>query len=484
MSIASFGMLFGSLIAGPMANFIGRKWTCILGTCLSLTLGYALIPFAQYVWMIYLGRFFNGVGLGFSLTVSTLYIMEISTPNMRQGLAVVPAIAGTLGVLTCQCLGAVLNWRWLSITLTCLNAPFLLMLIFIPETPVYLIGTEQIERAHKVLRMLRGRQWDITKELTDLKVASEGTEKHRMAVSEIISSSVIKPFLMSLVLMFFFQFSGINIILQYTVDIFQTAESSINEFMANIFLGLALLTSNIISLFIASKMRRRLMLLLSSMGISLSLIAMGVYFYLKSQDSSAADELTPIAEKLLNDVQGGNSLNSISMTSAVKNEDYQQPLELENESSTENSGGYLDNFGWLPLFLLMLYIFFFNIGYGAMIWITVAEILPQHVRSVTNSLSVGFTCVCSFLTSHTYMPMKESLKAEGVFWLYGGFSLLGFMFILIFVPETRNKSEAEIQEYFLSSSQRRARDNNQNNSNIQNNENGQQPTESANETSD
>ena len=62
MSIASFGMLFGSLIAGPMANCVGRKWTSILGTCLTLSLGYALIPFAQQLWMILLARFFMGAG--------------------------------------------------------------------------------------------------------------------------------------------------------------------------------------------------------------------------------------------------------------------------------------------------------------------------------------------------------------------------------------------------------------------------------------
>ena len=61
----------------------------------------------------------------------------------------------------------------------------------------------------------------------------------------------------------------------------------------------------------------------------------------------------------------------------------------------------------------MIYIFFFNLGYGAMIWITVAEILPLHVRSVATSLAVSFTCVCSFLTSHTYNDLKGKTK---IFW--------------------------------------------------------------------
>ena len=97
---------------------------------------------------------------------------------------------------------------------------------------MYLIHTEQIETAHRVLRILRGPHWDITKELTDIKVASEGRDRERYKVTyrDFLSSTVLQPFLLALTLMFFFQFSGINVILQYTVDIFQSADSSVEEF--------------------------------------------------------------------------------------------------------------------------------------------------------------------------------------------------------------------------------------------------------------
>ena len=110
--------------------------------------------------------------------------------------------------------------------------PFLIFLFFIPESPVYLIHTEKIETAHRVLRILRGPHWDITKELTDIKVASEGRDRERYKVTyrDFLSSTVLQPFLLALTLMFFFQFSGINVILQYTVDIFQSADSSVEEF--------------------------------------------------------------------------------------------------------------------------------------------------------------------------------------------------------------------------------------------------------------
>ena len=125
-----------------------------------------------------------------------------------------------------------MNWQSLSIVCASLNVPFLIFLFFIPESPVYLIHTEKIETAHRVLRILRGPHWDITKELTDIKVASEGRDRERYKVTyrDFLSSTVLQPFLLALTLMFFFQFSGINVILQYTVDIFQSADSSVEEF--------------------------------------------------------------------------------------------------------------------------------------------------------------------------------------------------------------------------------------------------------------
>ena len=97
----------------------------------------------------------------------------------------------------------------------------------------------QIERAHKILRVLRGPRWNVTKELTDIKVALEGRETYNVRLRDFASATVWKPFLIALSLMFFFQFSGINVILHYTVDIFQSADSSVEEFQVNIFFFLA-----------------------------------------------------------------------------------------------------------------------------------------------------------------------------------------------------------------------------------------------------
>jgi len=295
-----------------------------------------------------------------------------------------------------------MGWQWLSIVCASLNVPFLFMLLFIPESPVYLISTEQIERAHKILRVLRGPRWNVTKELTDIKVALEGRATYNVRLRDFASATVWKPFLIALSLMFFFQFSGINVILHYTVDIFQSADSSVEKFQATIFLGISLVVSNLWTLFVANKMPRRAMLIFSTFGISSALIGMGVYFHFKG-----------LEEKLCLNGLSGNGTTSISTLST-------NGTDLTTGSGSEDlkcEAIYTHSIRWLPLLLLMIYIFFFNLGYGAMIWITVAEILPLHVRSVATSLAVSFTCVCSFLTSHTYNDLKGKTKNKINFFL-------------------------------------------------------------------
>ena len=166
------------------------------------------------------------------------------------------------------------------------------------------------------------------------------------------------------------------------------------------------------------------MLILSSLGISIALIGMGVYFYLKS-----LEKLECMMHELVlsNNSTETNVLLSTASAESLKSEETNLTEKSNCHATyTENIGMYtnythtsyntsalrwhLYTSGWLPMLILMVYILFFNLGYGAMIWITVVEILPLHVRSVATSLSVGFTCVCSFLTSHTYNDLKSEIK--------------------------------------------------------------------------
>lgn len=418
-SIAALGMLLGSLGVGSLCDAIGRKYTLLIGLPGCLGLAYICIALAVNVWMMYLGRVLAGAGLGISQTVSTLYIAEVATPEMRGPLAVIPAIAGTLGLLTTQILGSMLNWKNLAIVCACLNIPFTIMILFIPESPVYLVSKKKIEQAESVLVLLRGSTWDVKKELAELTKSLTGQIKYRVTMSDFFTKSVIKPFSVALGLMFFFQLSGISCILNYTPEIFRSASSSVDPYYATIYLGCALLISNGITLYIVGRVKRKIMMLTSAFGVSVTLAIMGLCYHL-------------------------NALKGAKETILL------QKAANETMESQENNEEQVDNsiLGWVPLFDLMAYIFFFNLGYGAMIWMTVAEILPTRTRSITNSLSVGFTSIISFIALWSFPLLEETLTRQGTFWLYAAISMLGFFFIAIFVPETKGKTEKEIQAYF------------------------------------
>ena len=288
-----------------------------------------------------------------------------------------------------------------------------------------------LDQAHKVLRILRGPNWNVTAELTDIKVAAEKSKanKRTWKARDFLEKEVWKPFLIAIALMYFFQFTAINIVLLFTPDIFKMSDPTstfIDEFKATILVGIALLISNIGTLLLADKMKRRLMLIFSAFGISVSLFGIGAFLHLISLEKIACSD-------------------NVNITVQNCTDESSQSVFFNSEDCPKI---HTESIQWLPLLLLMLYIFFFNLGYGAMIWITVVEILPQHVRTVATSFAVSQTCISSFLVSQTYMDLKEAITPRWVFWFYGILSLLGLLFIFIFVPETKGKTEAQIQQYF------------------------------------
>jgi len=418
IAIAAIGMIFGSLTAAPVSNAVGRKVTCIFGIGVVFSVAYGLFVVPVDISMLYLSRFLMGVGLGVSQSISTVYIAEISTPNVRGNLAVIPAMTGCLGVVSCQVLAKFLNWNQLAIVFASINIPFVLMVILMPESPVFLISRDRIEDAHKVLRRLRGKNWNVTKELTEIKKRTEGTgPSSRITISDFFLPHVMKPVAIAFTLMFFFQTSGINLVLTFAPQIFADV-TNIDQFLASIALGCALFASNTLTLLVAGKWPRRMMLLVSSLGCSITLAVMGFSYQVSDWEKECVNS---------------SNLDSEDRVSA----------KIEAEAACSYS------LNWLPVVDSMIFIFVFNLGYGSLVWMTVVEILPAHIRNLTNGLTVGWVGVLSFITSFSFpYLLSTSWAGQGAFWMYSLISFVGFLFIAIFVPETRGKTEDQIKVYF------------------------------------
>jgi len=104
-------------------------------------------------------------------------------------------------------------------------------------------------------------------------------------------------------------------------------------------------------------------------------------------------------------------------------------------------------YSWLTLLGLCLYIFFFGPGMGPMPWTINSELFPLWSRSVCYSITTAFNWFFNLLVSSTFLTLTETMTKQGAFWLYSLFGVIGFVFLFLFLPETKGRSlEADIRD--------------------------------------
>lgn len=152
--------------------------------------------------------------------------------------------------------GKWLNWSELAYLGSTLPVPFLLLMLIIPETPRWFVSKGKDERARKALQWLRGKQADVEPELKGIIKTHTDSERHSSSngLMQLLRRNNLKPLGISLGLMFFQQFSGINAVIFYAENIFIAAGSKIEGSTCSIILGIV----NFIAIFIATVLIDRL----------------------------------------------------------------------------------------------------------------------------------------------------------------------------------------------------------------------------------
>ncbi|KAF4520115.1 hypothetical protein B566_EDAN010271 [Ephemera danica] len=187
------------------------------------------------------------------------------------------------------------------------------------------------------------------------------------------------------------RFSGINDIVFYTEEIFKDAGGSVQGSKAAILVGASQVISTLISTIIVDRAGRRVLLILSGAVMAACCTALGLYFQLKAW---------------------GHSVSGL---------------------------------GWLPLSSLCLYFLVFSLGFGPIPWVMLGELFAPDIKGIASSI---VSSVCWFLTFLTTFVFQDVVRliGEGVtFWVFGGMCVLGVIFTVIVVPETKGKSLNEIQ---------------------------------------
>lgn len=272
---------------------------------------------------------------------------------------------------------------------------FVIFLVIAPETPYFLVKHNQKEKAEELLRRLRHQDEEyVKKELEDI-VKLTSSEVKAQWSDLIATKSAKRALFISVTLIISNQLCGINALLFYLQPIFEATGSEIRADLASIIVGFVLFISSFILPFIADRVGRKTLLIVSSLGMCLFMCIIGSFFYLKD------------------------------------NYDFYH-LDL--------SSAY-----FVPILCLICYIILFNLGIGPLPWTVSSELFPSNIKSTASSI-MSMTCwTMSFLVTKFFPSSNETLGRGPTFWVFGGFSFLSGMFCIVYVPETNRKTFLEIQ---------------------------------------
>ena len=394
-SIATFGALFGCPIAGWLVDRFGRKIS-LMCIAFPFIVGWFTIMLSDSVHFLCIGRLLTGVGSGMVTVISPMYIAEISTKEYRGMFGSGVQLAITLGILLVYALGLSFQWRTLAFVGLTIPVLSIFLVLRVPETPRYFLKSGRRQDALRALDWLRGPHHDIEDECRDIEESLDVDTSSTVSWSEFKKPELMKPLTVSMGLMALQQLSGINVVMFYTVSIFQSAGYKENGEMATVMIGMCQVVMTLVACWLMDKAGRRILLIAGSVGMAGTCFSMGLYYYISSTNADQASSIS-----------------------------------------------------WLALISLIGYIMAFSIGWGPIPMLVMSEVFPARARGAASAIACLTSWGFAFLVTKEFQSLQDVLGQHGAFWFFGGCCLFSLWFVWKYVPETKGKSLEDIELYFL-----------------------------------
>ncbi|XP_066248013.1 facilitated trehalose transporter Tret1-2 homolog [Euwallacea similis] len=393
-SIATLPMSSGCIVGGFLMEMIGRRMLHLL-TCIPCLMGWLLIAFSGHsIELLLAGRFLTGMCVGILSPVLLVYVAETSDPSFRGFLLPGVSFALNLGIAIAHIMGTYLKWKLVA-SLAC-TYPLLCFtfMLFVPESPTYLIKQGKIELATKGFMWLRSDSEESRSELNILisKQQHEATQpkktfgKHLQIFKK---PEFYKPLIILLVFFSTMQWSGNNPIAFYTINILkEVLGDSLNPYTSMLIMDAVRIVGSIIGCFGQRYMPRRLLMVLSCLGTLVSLLVLSIYSYLNI------------------------------------------------------------NIAWLAVLCLVSYIFFVNSGLLPLPYSMSGELFAQSSRGLGSGIVTLFNMILMFVLVKITPALFSELHTGGAFLLFGVSCLVGMVALIWLLPETKDKSLHEIEDFF------------------------------------
>jgi sugar porter (SP) family MFS transporter len=322
-----------------------------------------------------------------------VYISEVAPADARGWQVSLFQLAITVGILLAYLVdyafAGIQGWRWMFGLAVIPAAVFGLGMIFLPESPRWLLRRGNREAARAMLARIRGTA-EVDSELQEIEQSvAKAPESGRF--SDLFKRSLRPALVVGIGLAIFQQITGINTVIYYAPLIIQTAgiSSASGAILATAGIGAVNVLMTIFSMWLIDRRGRRFLLLTGIAGMTVTLFLLGFVFHMPNQSAGIA---------------------------------------------------------WLAVIGMMAYVGSFAISLGPIFWLLISEIYPLKIRNSAEGLAATFNWGANLLVTLTFLTLVEKLGPSPTFWLYGLCAIAAGLFSYYFVPETKGRTLEEIEE--------------------------------------
>ncbi|XP_075987278.1 facilitated trehalose transporter Tret1-like [Anticarsia gemmatalis] len=404
-SILGIIQLVGSFVSPPIMERYGRKiahFAVIMPTLLS----WFIITLAFNFEMLFAARLLQGLSIGMMSPLRSVLIGEYTSPKNRGAFLTTVSLTQSFGIFLVHLIGSFLSWQMTAVI--CVIFPFisLVMTIYSPESPSWLVTKGRHEDCRKVFHWLRGD--DENAELEEMIHArvlferariSEKFEHKTNRLQDMWSTIQKKEFYKPIILMMhahvLINFSGGTTMSAYsTVIVASVLGPEADAYFWMIFLDAQRFVFNTIAVFAINRFKRRTMMFSTGALSVFSQLALAGYLYFKQHDSLPYDSL------------------------------------------------------WIPILLINLKILAVAVGTLPLPNVIGGEVFPLEYRSIGGTISLASFSGTLFLVLKTFTGLVESIGMSGVYLVYGGIIAYCMVVIWLLLPETKGKTLQQIEDEF------------------------------------
>jgi sugar porter (SP) family MFS transporter len=393
VSCIIIGCMMGCILAGKPSQLFGRKKMLLATAFLFLvsTLGCALSNnFNTFIFY----RILAGVAVGSASMLAPIYISEITPAEWRGRMVSFNQLATFSGQALAFVsnnflykLDGVDNWRYMMGIMVIPSGLFLVFLLFVPESPRWLMQNNRRDKALRILTRVNGAD-KANRELAEIVESLENAVIGKFR--ELFRGRMRKIMMIGILLAVFQQVTGINVIMYYAPAIFKsTGLGNESALFQTMIMGLVNLSFTVLSIVLIEKLGRRLLMLIGSVGMGVFLFAISAAYFT-------------------------NHFNGV-----------------------------------IVLIFIMGYLAFFALSLGPIVWVLIGEIFPNNLRSHAVSLSVFCLWGSNFVVSFSFPYLLTHLKGGFTFLIYGVMCVLCFIFVLQYLVETKGKTLEQIEKELI-----------------------------------